>query len=64
MEPGSALEISIRNGRIEIEPAPGPIRIVPKGFLFVAEPLEPRAVLTAETVETTLREIRESSSEG
>lgn len=56
--------IDSSNGRIEFEPAPGPVRIVPMGAIFVAEPLEPRAVLTTETVEATLREIRESSSEG
>lgn len=64
VEPGIPLEISLRNGRIEIEPAPGPVNIVSKGAIFVVEPTEPRAILKTETVEATLREVRELSSEG
>ncbi len=38
---GSELEITERDGRIELEPAPSAIRLVPKGDILVAEPTQP-----------------------
>jgi len=50
IQPGMALDVRWRDGRIEIEPAPLPVRLVQKGRLLVAipegevEPLEPEQV--------------------
>lgn len=59
------LQVSSSNGRVEIkpafqcEPAPQKVRIVQKGKLWVAEPLEPGGEpLTAETVRQTQDRIR------
>jgi hypothetical protein len=54
------LEIRVDDGgRIEIEPAHLQVRIVKKGPLHVAIPLEPVEPLTAETVRRTQLELRE-----
>lgn len=66
LEPGMPLEISSSSGRVEIkpafesEPAPQKVRIVQKGKLWVAEPLEPGGEpLTAEAVRQTQEGLRE-----
>lgn len=56
--PGMTLEIRFRNGRVEIEPAPRAVRIVKKGKVYVAEPLEPSEPLTQEIVRETQKAIR------
>ena len=53
IEPGMALEIRVREGRIEIEPKRRPVRIVKKGRLQVAESVEPGEPLTRATVRKT-----------
>lgn len=50
---GAPLEIEWRDGRIEIEPAPLPVRLVRKGPLLVAVPVKPVGRLTSEVVEAT-----------
>ena len=50
IEPGMALEVRCREGRIEIEPKRRPIRIVKKGRLQVAESVETGAPLTRAVV--------------
>jgi len=55
---GVPLQIRIRDGRVEIEPAPRTVRIVTKGHLRVAEPLEPSEPLTTEQVTSTTAELR------
>ena len=50
---GDRLEIRCRDGRIEIEPAPLPVRLVRKGELLVAIPLSATEKLTRERVEET-----------
>lgn len=55
---GVPLQIRIRDGRVEIEPAPRAVRIVKKGHLRVAEPLEPSEPLTTEQVTRTTAELR------
>ena len=57
--PGMSLRVSVREGRIEIEPAPRQVRIVQKGPLRIAEPLEEGPALSGETVEQVRREVRE-----
>lgn len=56
--PGMPLEIRFRNGRVEIEPATRAVRIVKKGKIYVAEPLEPSEPLTQEIVRETQEAIR------
>ena len=65
LEPGMPLQVWSIHGRVEIKPAfqsepvPQRVRIVQKGKLWVAEPLEPGGEpLTAETVRQTQELIR------
>ncbi len=51
--PGVELDISWRDGRIEIEPAATPVRLQRRGQLLVAVPHGKTAALTSETVEQT-----------
>lgn len=60
-EPGAPLHIRYRDGRIEIEPAPRPVRIVERDGLRVAEPLAPGPRLTAGTVRSTRNRVRDRS---
>jgi AbrB family looped-hinge helix DNA binding protein len=64
LRPGLPLEVSWRDGRIEIEPAPVAVDLVRKGRLLVAVPREPVEPLIDEVVqqtrETVLRERSES----
>ena len=53
IEPGMALEVRCREGRIEIEPKRRPIRIVKKGRLQVAESVETGEALTRAVVRKT-----------
>jgi AbrB family looped-hinge helix DNA binding protein len=62
IEPGMALEVRCREGRIEIEPRRRPIRIVKKGRLQVAESVETGEPLTRAVVQkTTQRKTGERS---
>jgi AbrB family looped-hinge helix DNA binding protein len=58
LKPGSALEVRWRDGRIEIEPEPLPVKLVRKGRLLVAVPRGKVGVLRAEAVEQTRRALR------
>ncbi|MBI3980081.1 MAG: AbrB/MazE/SpoVT family DNA-binding domain-containing protein [Chloroflexi bacterium] len=53
LRPGVPLEVCWREGRIEIEPAALPIRLVRKGRLLVAVPKRDVEQLTAEAVAET-----------
>ena len=55
---GTPLTVRWREGRIEIEPEPLPVRLVRRGRLLVAVPDETRAALPAETVERTRATLR------
>jgi AbrB family looped-hinge helix DNA binding protein len=55
---GMAVEIVARNGRVEIEPAPLPVRLVKKGRLLVAVPRQKVPPMTAQTVERTRERLR------
>lgn len=52
------VEIVERDGRIEIEPAPTEVDLVPEGSVLVARPREPLPVLTDEIVRETLDRVR------
>ena len=51
--PGMSLEVHWREGRIEIEPAPLPVKLVRQGRLLVAVPQQNVSPLRVETVEQT-----------
>jgi AbrB family looped-hinge helix DNA binding protein len=62
LKPGMPLEIRCREGRIEIEPAPLPVKLVRKGRLLVAVPQKDVSPLTAEAVERTRMRLRRERS--
>ena len=59
LEPGMPLRIVFRDGRIEIEPAPREVRIVRKGRMRVAGPVEEGDVLGSDAVRETTASVRE-----
>jgi len=59
LQPGTLLTVRLREGRIEIEPAPREVRIVAKGSLRVASPVAESARLRGAEVERTRRALRE-----
>ena len=61
ISPGMTLDIRLREGLIEIEPAPLVVKLVRKGRLLVAVPEAGFGLLTSETVEQTRRAIRRRS---
>ena len=58
LKPGTPLEVRWRDGRVEIEPAPMPVKLVRRGRLLVAVPERRTGPLPAETVEQTRRVLR------
>ena len=56
--PDLPLEISVRDGRVEIEPAPRVVEIVKKGRVHVAVPVDESHPLTEATVESTRQRLR------
>ena len=58
IRPGMPLEVRLREGRIEIEPAPLDITITRRGRLAVAVPENAPTPLTSETVEETRQRLR------
>lgn len=59
LEPGMVLEVRCHEGRVEIEPAPVPIRLVRKGHLLVAVAEAGGEPLTVEMVERIRQEVRD-----
>ena len=57
--PGMTLQITVEEGKIGIEPVTRDVRIVSKGPLRVAVPVEEGPLLTDVTVEQVRREIRQ-----
>jgi len=58
LEPGAPLQITFRDGHVEIEPAPREVRIVRKGRVSVVVPVEPGEPLTLATVNETIDRLR------
>ena len=58
LRPGVPLEIRWEDGRIEIEPAPLPVKLVRRGRLLVAQPQGGPGRLDQVTVEKTRRALR------
>lgn len=59
LEPGTPLRIAVRDGHIEIEPMPREVRVVRKGRLRVAVPVDDGEPLRNDTVRETIASIRE-----
>ncbi len=57
LKPGTPLEVRWREGLIEIEPAPLPVRLTKRGRFLVAVPEKEVPQLSRETVERTRRRI-------
>ena len=62
LKPGTELEIRWRQGVIEIEPTPLPVKLKKRGRFLVAVPDQAVEPLTSENVERTRRQIRRSRS--
>lgn len=58
IRPGQPLEARLRDGRIEIEPAPIAVELVERQGVLVAEPLEETPVLTVDAVNAALDRLR------
>ena len=58
LKPGMPLEIRLREGRIEIEPAPLEVALRRRARLMVAVPRHETAPLTSEVVEESRRRLR------
>jgi AbrB family looped-hinge helix DNA binding protein len=58
LKPGQALDIRAGEGRLEIEPAPAPLRLKKRGKGVVAVPDVALPSLTAEEVRETLERVR------
>jgi len=64
LEPGMPLEVRVREGRIEIEPAPLDVKLEKRGRLVVAVPKSATRTLAADTVQHTRRALRRERSGG
>lgn len=62
--PGAPLEVRWRDGHIEIEPAPTPVRLERRGRLLVAVPHKKLPKLTPETVEQTRARVLDDRASG
>jgi AbrB family looped-hinge helix DNA binding protein len=58
LEPGQQLDLSVRDGRLEIEIPPTPMHLVSRGGVVSAEPEQQLPPLTAEQVRETLEQVR------
>ena len=61
-EPGARLEVRLRDGRVEIESVPTPVRWVKKSGLVVAVAPAGAAPLTTAGVRKLIEEVREERS--
>jgi AbrB family looped-hinge helix DNA binding protein len=58
LEAGQALEVSVRDGHLEIDIPPTPMRLVSRGGVLVAEPDHGLPPLSADQVRETLEQVR------
>jgi AbrB family looped-hinge helix DNA binding protein len=56
--PGAEVDVRLVDGRIEIEPAPAPVRLERRGRLVVAVTPEELGTLSAAVVEKTRADLR------
>ena len=64
IEAGMPLEIRLRSGRIEIEPAPRRVELKRHGGFLVAEAADDLPPLTADEVRQTIEDLRAEEAEG
>lgn len=64
LKPGAALEIRLREGRVEIEPAPVPVKLVRRGRWLVPVPKVRVPSLREETVRRTRDALRSERAPG
>jgi AbrB family looped-hinge helix DNA binding protein len=57
LKAGTELDVRLREGVIEIEPTPIPVKLVRKGHLLVAVPLVELEPITADDVERVREEV-------
>jgi AbrB family looped-hinge helix DNA binding protein len=57
--PGMTLRITVKEGKVEIEPLPRDVQIVQRGPLWIAVPATAGRALSEATVEQVLRKVRE-----
>lgn len=57
LQPGTELEIRWRQGLIEIEPVPLPVKLKKRGWFLVAIPDQPIEQLTSKTVEQARKKL-------
>ena len=57
LKPGTPLSVRYRDGRVEIEPAPLPVKLTRRGLLLVAIPQEKVPALTTEAVERARKRV-------
>ncbi|MGH2554196.1 MAG: AbrB/MazE/SpoVT family DNA-binding domain-containing protein [Actinomycetota bacterium] len=55
---GQEIEVSLRDGWIQIEPISSPVRLVKRGRVLVAEPEVPVPPLTGDEVREALERVR------
>jgi len=59
LEPGMPLRIAFRDGRVEIEPMPREVRIVRKGRMRIAVPIQESEALRSDAVREATTSVRE-----
>ena len=64
LKPGMPLDVRWREGLIEIEPAPLPVKLMKRGRLLIAVPQKDVSPLRPETVERTRRRLRREGAHG
>jgi AbrB family looped-hinge helix DNA binding protein len=57
--PGMTLLITVQEGKVELEPLPREVKLVQRGPLWIAVPIEEAPPLSEATVEQVLRKVRE-----
>lgn len=60
LTPNLPLEITVRDGKVEIQPAPREVQIIKQGRVHVAVPLEDSDRLTETVVAATRRRLQEN----
>ncbi len=63
LKPGAPLEIAYRDGKVEIEPARRPVKLVRKSGVLVAAPPPGTPKVTGNQVLETIRHLRERRQE-
>ena len=59
LQPGSPLNVSLRDGRVEIEPAPQEVKLVRRGRFWTAVPLDRAAPISTADIRAALDTVRD-----